>query len=341
MKLHKKTIFAVLTLSAIIASTGCSSQSAGNQNESNSSSVSSVTENSTSSVVESPADSVSETEQSKVPSDLPEFYTEDPKNEICMGDGTVLKIADLKEDPTTTEESTKYYIISGSIGAYEYEPYDNNSVKNPDDYNLEELKCLTPARESIYSGKKVTVKEGDSIGSKGFTVESCTMSIAPRTTYSTMLGKEIGVGYDVMDAEVKLKGTATFTGILFNDRTGAGSYEERGQSTVLFLPYSKEFHEAVPYLFDMDIQYAFLDCAMFYNFAWGDPKFAVSTSNPPITLGYIKDCDFLSNDVFSEDVYWKEATITVSDLKYNSTERGGTGTLTCNVVSVDNITDLK
>lgn len=347
MKHQKKTIFAALALSVIVASTGCAQPNTQNGGSNSTDSVSSAPTSSTtesdsknesnlSSVAESTASSVPQTAEPSVPSDLPEFYTDDPENEICMGDGTILKIADLEADPTTND-----YILRGSIGAYEYEPYDNNSVRNPDDYDLEELKCLTPVRDSFFSGKKVTLKEGDSIGSKGFEVESCSMSIAPRVTYSKTLKKDIGIGYDVMGAEVKLKGTATFTGILFNDRFGTVSYEECGQSTVLFLPYSQEYHEAVPYLFDMDIQYAFLDCAMFYNFAWGDPKFAVSTSNPPITLGYLEDCDFLDDDIFTENKFWKEATITVSDLKYSSTERGGIGTLTCNVVSVDNITELE
>ena len=106
------------------------------------------------------------------------------------------------------------------------------------------------------------------------------------------------------------------------------------------MPYSKEYHEAVPFLFDVDAQYRGSSCAMFYNYSWGNPQFAITTSDGIINIGYLKDCDFLSSDTFSEDVYYKEATITFSELTYKSSERGGMSGLIVTVLSVDNICEL-
>lgn len=268
--------------------------------------------------------------------ELPEFYTEDPENEMYLGNGEFVKLADLEADPNAAGS----YIIRGSVGGYEYEPFDNNSIRNPDDYDLNEMKCIGSQKGPVVSKDKIIVHEGDSIGSKGLIVDSCYISVAPRVMYSETLKKDIGIGYDVMDAKITLTGEVTFTGILLAERYNIENSEHDGESRILFMPYSKEYHEAVPFLFDVDAQYKGSSCAMFYNYSWGNPQFAITTSDGVINIGYLKDCDFLSSDTFSEDVYYKEATITFSEITYISTERGGMSGLIGTVVSVDNICEL-
>ena len=96
----------------------------------------------------------------------------------------------------------------------------------------------------------------------------------------------------------------------------------------------------MPFLYDVDAQYKGSICAMFYNYICGNPQFSITTIYAVINIGYLKDCDFLSSDTFSEDVYYKEATITFSELTYKSSERGGMSGLIGTVVSVDNICEL-
>lgn len=268
--------------------------------------------------------------------ELPEYYTEDPENEMYLGGGKFVKLADLEADPNAAGS----YIIRGTMGGYEYEPFDNNSIRNPNDYDLNKMKCIGSQKGPVVSKDKKTVHEGDSIGSKGLTISSCYISVEPRIMYSNKLHKNIGIGYDVMDAKITLTGEVTFTGILLAERYNIQSPEDNGESRILFMPYSKEYHDAVPLLFDVDAQYKGSSCAMFYNYGWGNPQFAITTSEGLIDIGYLKDCDFLSADTFSEDVYYKEATITFSELTYKSSERGGMSGIIGTVVSVDNIHEL-
>ena len=89
--------------------------------------------------------------------ELPEFYTEDPENEMYLGNGEFVKLADLEADPNAAGS----YIIRGSMGGYEYEPFDNNSIRNPDDYDLNEMKCIGSQKGPVVSKDKIIVHEGD------------------------------------------------------------------------------------------------------------------------------------------------------------------------------------
>ena len=190
------------------------------------------------------------------------------------------------------------------------------------------------------------------------------MSVQPHIFLSHTLHKKVSFGYDIMDNTVKLKGSVELKGILYEDRYGAnepGSEEAEqwgtGQTEVWFMPYSEEYHDAVPYIFALpDIQNTFLPFTAIYNYSniSYDPQYAISTSNPPIYLGYINDgkfttdahspdeeSDVIKADYFTDEAFIKEATLTLSDLTYTFTVRGGACRLSAYAVSVDNITDLK
>lgn len=310
-------------------------------------------------------------ESDDTPSDAPEHYTEDVENELCLDDGTIIKLSDLEVDPTAdgSDGSAKYYIMSGSITGYEYEPFDDNSVKNPANYDLKNQLYLNAERDEYYNNgyllnKKTTIKDGDKIGDKGLEIDAVTMSIQPHIFYSETLNKKISSGYDIMDGTVKLKGTVELKGILYEDRYSAnkpGSEDAEqwgaGHSEVWFMPYSEEYHNAVPYIFDLPgIKNTFLPFTAIYNYqnVSSNPQYAISTSNPPIYLGEFEngkfttdahsaneESDVIKADYFTDEAFIKEATLTLSDLTYTFTERGGASQLSAYAVKAENVSELK